>query len=758
VTRGARLRNPFALVLLACAVPAAEAVTVDPSRPLALPSAVSEIEVDGRLDEAAWDTALQLELPFEVQPAENAPAPVVTRALLTYDTERLYVAFRAFDPEPESIRARLADRDSAFQDDFVGVVVDTFDDQRRAFEFMANPLGVQMDMVLDGVTGREDAAWNAIWSSAGRLAEDGFVVEMAVPFSSLRFQDASDEQVWGIDLVRNYPRDRRRLLALNRRERGVSCYLCQLSKVEGFAGASPGRNLEINPTVTAVQVGERADLDAPFQRLDPDAEAGVTVRWGPTPSVFVSGTINPDFSQVEADVARLAVNEQFALFYPERRPFFLEAAELFDSPVRAVHTRTIADPAWGAKLAGKRGPHAFGGFVAQDELTGLLLPGPQSSSLASLESASTAGVLRYRRDLGRSSALGALATHRAGGDYRNTLAGFDAALRPTDADTFRAQLLGSSTTDPASIGGTGEAERDRALELNWRRETRRWTSRVGYTDYGQGFRADLGYVPRVGFRRGVAALEHRWLGGSEQWYSEIELGGDWNRTEEQDGQLIEDEIEGWLKLAGGMQSFFMLNGGVRDRGYRERTFEQQFAHLFGRIRPTRDLELVLRVWAGDDIDYAYDNPADPGDARQGALLRIDPALTYRLGRRLRLSASHEHRRLEDAAGELFRAGLTEARIIYQFGVRSFVRAVLQRETVDRNLARYPGCAGDPAGAACGLEAESEGVFGQLLFSYKVNPQTAVFVGYSDQREAYGPNDLVRTGESLFLKLSYAWVL
>src|SRR5262245_40087462 len=188
--------------------PRAPAPKGDASRltPHRVPRAASPVKVDGLLDDPVWQQALQLELPWEVNPAENVPASVATQALFLYDDGYLYAAFRAQDPDPSAIRARLSDRDRAVQDDVVGSVLDTFNDERSAFEFFVNPLGVQMDLVQDDVSGTEDESWDAIWNSAGRVTEGGYEIEMAIPYTSLRFQKGSSDQVWGLDIVRAHPR------------------------------------------------------------------------------------------------------------------------------------------------------------------------------------------------------------------------------------------------------------------------------------------------------------------------------------------------------------------------------------------------------------------------------------------------------------------------------------------------------------------------------------------------------------------------
>ena len=284
-------------ILLACFINLAALAQVIGN----IPGTQQDIKVDGHLDEAAWQNALVVTLDIETRPGENIPAPVQTEAWLLEDGKRLLVAFKAYDPDPTEIRAFLRDRDASFSDDFVGVVLDTFNDERRAFEFFVNPLGAQMDLIQDDVNDNEDDSWDAIWSSAGRITDFGYTVEIAIPFTQLRFSQSAELQTWGIDLLRFYPRADRHRISNNRLDRGINCYLCQLAKVQGMENAKPGRDLEIVPTFVASQAETRDDvvLD-PLQRGSLETEVGVSARWGITPDVTLNVAVNPDFSQVEA--------------------------------------------------------------------------------------------------------------------------------------------------------------------------------------------------------------------------------------------------------------------------------------------------------------------------------------------------------------------------------------------------------------------------------------------------------------------------
>ncbi len=708
-------------------------------------TASSAVRVDGVLDEAAWQTAATIPLPFETRPAENSPADITTECLLTFSDSHFYIAFRAQDPDPKSIVARFADRDAIFSDDIVGVILDPFNDERRGFQFFVNPLGIQMDAFLDGVSGEEDTSWDAIWRSSGRITETGFIVEMAIPFSSLRFPDGDGSQTWGIDVVRWQPRADARRFASQKRDRNISCHLCQVSKITGLEGITPGRNLEITPTITANRSDRRQPfLTGDFDEGSVDSDAGLSVRWGITPNINLNVTANPDFSQVEADAAQLDLNEQFALFFPEKRPFFLEGSDIFNTSLRTVSTRNVADPDWGVKLTGKQGRHTFGLFSARDQVTQLIFPGSERSSGASLDQSSTDSVLRYRVDLGANSNIGVLLTDRQGEGFSSSLAGVDLVYRPSDQDTFAAQLLRSTTEYPRALAEQhdqplGDFD-DWAGRASYNHEGRNWEVYTIYESMGRDFRADMGFIPQVNYRKAVAGLGYTWVGDETDWYRNLELGGDWDHTEDQSGNLLEREVEMRFEVSGPLQSFAFLGGVVRDRAWRGELFEERMVFGFGEIRPWADLRFNLEWRTGNQIDLA--------NSRLGDGTRIEPGINFNVGRHLAGQMTHEHRLLDVEGGRLFTADLSQLTLTYQFNRNSFVRAITQYANIERNPALY----------TFAVEEESEDLFTQLLFSYKLNPQTVFFLGYSDT--SFGDQEiaLTRQDRTLFLKVGYAWVL
>ncbi len=701
------------------------------------------IRVDGRLDEPAWSLAEAIALPFEIEPGENVAAPVATSCRVLFEARRLLVGCVAEDPQPATIRARFTDRDGAFDDDFVGVRLDPFLDRRRAFEFYVNPLGVQMDLFRDDLGNdrfgdNEDESWDAIWDSAGEITASGYAVEIAIPFSSLRFPRSLAEQRWGVSFARVRPRRDRAVFASEPSDRNRSCTVCQYSTLEGLAGISPGRNLELDPTLTVQRADRRVSLDGPLEAGSTEVEGGLTLGWGVTPDVVLNAAANPDFSQVEADALELDVNRQFAIFYPERRPFFLEGADLLATPFQVVFTRNVADPDWGLKATGKLGRSAFAAFVAGDARTSLLIPGSRDSDLIEIPGDSRDAAARYRHDVGPGSALGVVATSRRGDGYANDVAGIDGLMRWGTADAFRFQVLGSRTRDPAAPDRRVEPSEDHALLAAWNHDSRDWRLSAQYQDVGRDFRADLGFLPQVDYRYGKLLAEHTfWARPEARWLS-FRLGIDSARTEDQSGETIERLDEIWIILHGRRQLELFVQAADRERTFQGEAFRESYVEGHASLRPSRSLELDLHWNLGDTVDLAGLRPATQ--------VLLAPAIAWSPGRHLRTTLQHQVQRLEVDAGRLFTARLTELRTVWQFDIRSFARVILQH----RDLAR------DPALHATPVARRERRLFSQLLYSYRLNPQTVLFAGYSDTRIDGTTIESLQLDRTFFAKLGYAW--
>lgn len=712
--------------------------------PYIVPRAGSRISIDGLLDEEVWDKALALELRYEVSPGENIDPPVRTEVLLTCDDENLYAAFRCHDPDPSAIRAHLTDREDFFGDDHVNIHIDTFNDERRSFTMGANPFGVQMD-AISTLDFSFDWSWDTIFESDGQIHSWGYTVELAIPFDQIRFQRTGGSQVWGFDAWRIYPRNVEYYIGVIKQDRNNNCFQCQMVKVEGFEGVSPGHNLELVPTLMSVRTDARPEMPTgSFEKENQEAEFGFTSKWGMTPNLTLGGTLNPDFSQVEADALQLDINEPFALYYSEKRPFFTEGADFFSTPKRAIYTRTMRDPSYGLKLTGKEFGNTLGGYVVRDDLTNLIFPGSQGSRSSSLNMESTSSVFRYKRDISNKYTLGALFTDREGQDYFNRMYGFDGNFLLTRTDKIQVQYLQSSTRYPKTTAEeydqkTGDFG-DGIFALEYDHNTRNVGWWLDYERAGSDFRADLGFIPRVGYSNVEGGVNYEWTAKPGAWWSSMRIGNELNYYEDMRGNPFDRQASLWLQYRGNMQSSMYAKLTRSRERYLDQEFDLTSCRLQGGFWPAGNLELYFWGRFGDRVDYA--------NVRPGRRILLNPYVEYRPGRHLRLSLDHAYERMNVDKGNLYTANISQLTVIYQFSVRTFVRSVVQYVDYRYNTGLY----------TFDIDHLYNHIFTQHLFSYKINPQTVLFLGYTDN--AFGSSDygLTRSDRTFFAKVGYAGLL
>jgi hypothetical protein len=738
------------LILFSLLLISALAISQEPAEKYIISPAVSKIKVDGLLDEEAWQKATVIKLPYEWLPGDNSPSPVDTDCLVTFDRAGFYIAFRCFDPKPGEIRAHLMDRDATdtlIQDDHINVIIDSFNDERRGFQFRVNPLGVQADANFSEMEGYEDFSWDAIWDSAGKITDWGYAIEMAIPFNQLRFPRTAEKQTWGFSAERSWPRSVRHRMQSHRRDRDSACLLCQFNKLSGFEGISPGRNLEFDPTLTAGRTDEMDLAGFPSGGLEQgpvQTDPGITARWGLTPNLILNATANPDFSQVEADVAQLDVNKRFALYYPEKRPFFLEGGDFFLTPIEAVFTRTVADPIWGTKLTGKSGRSALGFFAAQDRINNLIFPSNQGSASTSLDEDVTGGVLRYRHDIGKGSTFGFLYTGRAGGNYANHVGGADGFFRLSQSSGIRFQYLHSETKYPEAValdfGQNQGLFGGDSLYAEFNHMSRNWMAFGSYTDATSGFRADYGFVPRVDVRTFDGEVHRLFWGDGKGWFTRLQFWVRGYHTSDHNGRMTDSRLALGGQYQGPLQSQVAAVGRLNREFYNGVTYDVSDVNLALGLKPAGGMSFNLESIVGKAIDYNNNRPAET--------LQIGPYMELGLGKHVNLTVYHGFERLESSGLRTYTANLFQARLIYNFNTRSFVRAIVQYRDVDRVPERY----------IYQVDPHSQGVFTQFLFSYKINPQTVLFLGYSDNSMGLQGIDITRTDRTFFFKIGYALVL
>jgi len=543
--------------------------------------------------------------------------------------------------------------------------------------------------------------------------------------------------------------------------------LCQFTKFTGFKGVEPANKLLIIPSLTSNYTQKRAQDPETnhyddWQKSDSNNEIGLDVEWGLNVNSTLNVTYNPDFSQIEADSSQLSVNNQFALFYAEKRNFFLEGADYFDSPMRAIHTRSIASPDYGVKYTTKSDGHTVGIITGRDAVTNIVKPNQYhtATSIEKLTKESSNGALksikndffisRYSYDLGGSSNVGAIATYRTTTEYDNTVVGADAKYRLTDQDSITMQILTSETT----FKSEQESLTDQAYYLRFSHNERDWYSFTSYMSVGKDFRADLGFFNRFSNEKIVVGGGYIWYGEAGDLFNRLQLSGDWDTTQNDEGLTLEEETEVYLTLEGPMQSSLRFGGGQRDNvnsttadneygdDYRLNTlYEETFYRLNFEITPISGLYLDFALNAGDQIDYANN--------QQGESLRADFAVAYNMNRHLEFSLDYSNSALDVKEGELFDAQIIDFKINYMFDTKTSLRLTLQQSKVSRDPLLYKT-------KVVHEKTDSQAL--QLLFSYKFNPKTVVFVGYADSgfNDDDENVDLTKSERSLFMKFSYAF--
>jgi len=737
-----------AVLALAGGVRAGAAQSSQPGAPIQIARTARPIVVDGSLQDEGWLGAARVDTWYEVSPGDNLAPRVRSVGYLTYDDSFFYAAFEFFDPSPASIRAPVTDRDNLSNSiDYACLELDTRNDGHSAMEFCATASGVQFDAMQDDQSG-EDQSPDFFWDSAARITATGWSLEVRIPFSTLRYSGAG-AQAWGIILTRNYPRDFRYQLMSTRLPRGGNCFICRESPLTGLDGLPGGRHLILAPYVagsqTALPIG---DLGTPLATGSVHTHGGADLKWTPDAQNVLDMTFKPDFSQIEADTAQISANTRFALFFPEKRPFFLEGVNLFSTPIQAVYTRTITDPNGGARMTGKVGDVAYTALFAQDAGGGTaIIPGSNGSSSVNADFTSIVLIGRVKKELGNSY-VSALVTDRdAGASGHNRVVGPDFQWR-TDTEVVRGQWLVSDTKTPDRpdliADWNGQRLTSSAAHVEWSHSTTHFNSFAGYNDFGNGFRADSGFVPQVGYRETIGSLN--WTVRPTGFVSQLQTFVNLDRQTDRSGVLITDGVEPGAAINtqwnGLLQVRWLAASHVLAGN--QQIFRRQLAYV-AQFSPSRQVaQIGVNGWFGSDADYDNARPGRGGSINANATLHPTDHLELLLLQNASWLNVDAPARPDQ---RLFTAQVSRVRATYSFTARAFVRVIGQYVSTDRDQSLYA----DPT-----TTPRSADFSGSALVAYKLNWQSVLFVGYGDDRDLPDNGSrLVPSDRQVFVKISYA---
>jgi hypothetical protein len=722
-----------------------------PGPPLTIHRLSAPITLDGNLDDAGWKDVTPVTQWFETNATDNTEPQVKNVGWLAYDDHYLYAAFRFDDPDPSKLRAPLGDHDNlSGYTDYGGVIVDSRNDGHTAQLFLANANGLQYDALSSDVSG-EDNSPDYFWDAAGRVTATGWTLELRIPFSSLRYADPKSPR-FGIMLYRNYPRDRHYQFFSNRLPKDVNCFICNESPLTGLENLPKGSHLVLAPYATAARTDEAAGgPGTPLSNGTTDTDAGLDVKWSPLANTAVDATFNPDFSQVEADAAQIGANERFALFYPEKRSFFLEGVDLLSMPLQAVYTRTITSPSMGLRVTGRAGTTAYTALVAHDRGGGLgILPGPEGSDFALQDFRSDVAVMRLRKESGQSFVSLMGTTREIDGGGYNRVAGpdFRWGLRPTD--TITGQLLWSASHTPNRPDLAGEWDgrslNDRAMLLSYWHADAHFDFFAQGQDLGPGFRADDGFIPQVGYRE--ALVQTGWTERpKDRFLSRVRTFAQALVDMLPDGSnsVLAQQLMLGAGMDGKLASFLRLE--LNEDAFRVGP------ELLRRFRPRVQVQaspgrvvnsVTLDSYFGEEIDFA--------NGREGHGATVTATATFRPTNHLELAARTGGRWLNvDAgsgrSGRLFHAEVDRLRATYMFNSRAFVRLIGQYQATHR----------DPSLYTFGVPERDALWSTSGLFAYKLNWQTVLYAGYGDDRSFTDVTGHIEpVARQAFAKVSYAW--
>ena len=711
----------FVALATAAPLPAHAEFTPQFQPTLNITRATGKITIDGDLNDSAWENAAVAENFTEFNPGDQVEPPVKSRALVTYDDTYLYVALIAED-DPTAVRVSLRDRDRIFTDDYFGIMLDTYGEQAWAYELFVNPYGIQGDLRM-ATSGNEEIAFDIVWESVGKVTDTGYQVEIAIPFASLRFPNRP-EQTWRINFWRDRQRDARGQYAWAAMDRDNPCFMCQWGYITGIKNISPGKNIEIITTAVGSQAGALEDSSDPASDFDNDkidGDASLNIRYGLSSNASTEMTLNPDFSQVESDAGQIDVNTTFALFFPERRPFFQEGSDQYNTAINAIYTRSINDPSVAGKFSGQFGKTNITYTFARDENSPLVLPFEEQSRFVGLGK-SVSNIIRVRRSIKDDTYVGALITDRRLDDGgAGTVVGGDANVRFLKNYRLKFQAVASHTEEPEGVeiflagdpdsidtfdngkytaNLDGESYWGYAQYTNLGRSGRTWNFNLDYWAYSPTFRTDNGFTTQNDARRAIAWTGLTFRPNSKllvNWGPNASIGRIWNW----DGRFKDEWIRPELRFRFKGQTDVQVQAIWSNERFSNELIEGiRRLTLYLETRPSAYATGGVWTQFGRSLFRSFSNPELGNEFTMSLWSQLKPF------QRLVIEPSWDYSQMRSRVDDslLFKTYILRTRFSFNFTREWFLRLIVQYRDDTKRLDLEP------------------------LLTYRLNPFTVFFVG------------------------------
>jgi hypothetical protein len=707
------------IVLLIAAYPSA----LSASEPLVAPSTSVPPVIDGRLDEAVWQTALKFTDFKTFKPDFGKEPGQKTEAFFLYDAENFYIAFRCYDSDPAGIKANISKRDDMFADDYVAFSLDTFSDGQNAYVLFINPLGIQGDGLMNSI-GNLEPSMDFVWYSKGQIDKQGYSVECRLPLQSIRFS-SKKTVIMGMAFIRQIIRTSESS-SFPPLFPDKGSLITQLQPIS-ISGLKYDRVVEILPALT--HTDHSAMNEGRLRRDVRQSDFSLTAKVGLTSDLTADAAYNPDFSQVESDAGQVDFNIRFALYYPEKRPFFLEGLEFFqfsgnteEAPLGAiVYTRTIIDPIFGLKATGKLGRrNTIAAIYARDDL-----PGDPSGRYPDF------GIVRFRHSLKDDSFIGGFYTSRFQGSGFNQVAGSDGRFRLTGASVAEYHVFGSFTRN----SGAESTANGHAVGLYYNYGTRSFYLDLGLQDISKYFRVDTGFLTRTGISRFAPFVMFR-LYPKSKFFQRIEPFYWSEHIHDKFYDTFETinvfALRFWLPRT----SQFRVDGLLGNEVFAGRKFNLNSYRVLFWTQLTKHFYLQSQFRRGGLIFY------DPAAPYQGYGNRAELRAEYQPLEKFSFGLSYTYidfYRKSDHQ-KVYDYGIIRSRNTFQINKYLFLRAIFEYNTFYRRLT-------------------TDG-----LISFTYIPGTVVHIGYGSAyeridwtgREYVESRSFLETQRGFFFKVSYLW--
>ncbi len=700
---------------------------------LEIPLVAESPRIDGVLDDAAWkNPPLPLGDWLTYSPVYGKQMVQRTQVWAAYDQTGLYFAFHCMDPEPEKIKTAISRRDTIFNDDWVGMSLDSLGSHQSSYEFFVNANGIQGD-ILNSSTAGEDSSPDWVWESAAKRTEDGYTVEIKIPFKTIRFSAGAD--------VRMEVLFWRRISRL-----GTSASWPDLPPGTSFFSrhaplilhnVKRPLTLELIPDVTYSLNQTRTTPD--HWRSDSNPDGGITAKYGITSTVTLDGTFRPDFSQVESDAFQVEVNQRYPIFYSEKRPFFMEGMGTFNlagvggdgNMITAVDTRRIVDPLFGVKFTGTIGKVTFATLSSADRA-----PGNTDPSDPLYGEKKYFNIARALYSVGKGTYIGGLLTDTELGSsgYNRVMAG-DLSLQFGEHQQLSATAIATGTRD---FDGSNE-RKGMAGQVSYAYSSKRQTFATQFEHYDKDFQMDTAFYNRTGISNNWTYYSHSFYPDEKRypWFKRF-MPFVWAHADKDRIQRGNEHFEiGGLRLYFTRQGFFQLDYGRGQEAWTGKIFDTNQKRVMGNAQLFHWLNFSTNLTFGRSIYY---DPANPfsGNSRS---FHIDG--TLQPSSKLNQTISYDRVIFSRASnGErIYTVDIINTKTTYQFNKHISVRAI----------ERY--------------DSSRKQVMMDYLASYEPVPGTVAYAGYGtlidkqdwDGREFVpGCGHYLNAQRSIFLKLSYLY--